>query len=145
MIKILLFILSNIFIMNEVYAEEIYVICTSRNKSWNWLVINNQFVSVNGEWQSQYANINEDIYRVINYFQIEEDKVIEFQSECQKQFGPSFLYAQAAYSKFSGWFLFGKERKLFAGVAKISYCFFTSQQTDSSDMCVPRTKIIEPL
>ncbi|WP_397600792.1 hypothetical protein [Silvanigrella sp.] len=143
-IKIFLLLNICIFIVSHIYADTKYVICASVEKSWNWLLINNQYVLVSVEIQGHYENINEDIYSIVYYFTIPREKAEEFKNECLKQFGPSYRYAQVADNRYSEWILFGNEENVFGGVAKIHYCFFRSTQTSSHDSCIPRIKIIEP-
>jgi hypothetical protein len=134
MIKKLLFIMSTAFVANNIYADTTYVFCATKEKSWEWLKADGKYVSVSGEWKYisgnggwkyvsgndgwKYAKINPPNF---HYFKIGNDvKVEDLQRQCIQQFGSSYIYAQPADNRSSGWYLFGIDDQ------NLSYGFYSN-------------------
>lgn len=96
----LILISKNIFAVNNVY-----VICVNPSLNWNWLIVNNKYVTVDGSWLSA-----EKYYHTFKYFKpITKIDVKELQIKCRKLYGESYIYAQPTESHSRSWYLFGND------------------------------------
>jgi hypothetical protein len=114
--NIFIIILFLILINNYSYANETGVLCSNKDRDWEWL----QNEKVKGEWNKKMVG-----YYFINYFLIEggQDKVNELRYKCFQKFGTRLSFPQPAQSSLSAWSVFAiSETQLVEGI--VEFCTF---------------------
>ena len=115
--KIYIIFVIGIFICKNVCADNTFVFCSTENKKWEWLKVNNNYVMVTGEWgYIRTETINNSFYDAL-YFKVHEGskKIEEFKNHCKNTFGSLYVFAQAASSSISEWYLLGIDDKHISG------------------------------
>ena len=123
------------FVSKNIYADTTSVFCATINRDWEWLKENNKILEINGEWISFEKPATSNSYFYLRYFKINEgkSKIEELQNKCIKNFGPSYIYAQPADSRFSAWTLMGiNDQSVAKGTFEIAnYCRFCPYKNKS--------------
>lgn len=99
--------ISSIFLNSKkVLADETYVICANQNKNWEWLEKGN--IKVRGTWKLNI--IKNGFY---NHFILDE-RIVKYSSltsQCIREFGSDYIYAQPSNHAFSNWTPFSLDDK----------------------------------
>jgi hypothetical protein len=117
MIKKLLYLVGSVFVVNNIYADTTYVFCATKDRKWEWLKVEGNYVYVNGDWKSSMINSTK-----FYYFKISDDvKVEDLQKQCIQNLGSSYIYAQPANNSSRTWHIFGRdEQNLADGIIPIT-------------------------
>jgi hypothetical protein len=110
-VKNLFLMISSVFIVNNLYAETTHIFCATKEKKWEWLKINDQYVTISGEWKQGIVSNKICTSCHFVYFEPNFDFVEALQKKCIEIFGIEYVYAQPANNRLNDWGVFGKENK----------------------------------
>ena len=134
MIKNLILISIIFFFEKRIYADNTYVFCATEERKWEWLKVDNKYVSVSGEWKESeisFKNLDTNKSFYFSYFNIIDNKynLISLEKECQKKFGNDYIFAQPANYRFdNNWNLFGSNKDNL-GSGFVTYCLTSGYNT----------------
>ncbi len=112
MIKNLFLILGSLFIVNNIHAENTYVICATKDKKWDWLKENGDYVTVSGQWKTAQSG-----YNYYSYFKLKDNTNInDLKNKCIEKFGISYIFIQPASNIYDDWMLFEMNEQFLKGI-----------------------------
>ncbi|KAB8037947.1 hypothetical protein GCL60_12305 [Silvanigrella paludirubra] len=134
MIKNLILISIILFFEKSIYADNTYVFCATEERKWEWLKVDNKYVSVSGDWNETEISLknfhnNKSFYFL--YFKIIDNtfNLKQLETECQKKFGNDYIFAQPGNYRFdNNWNLFGSNKDNL-GSGFVSYCLTSGNNT----------------
>ncbi|BBH51878.1 hypothetical protein [Fluviispira sanaruensis] len=100
--------LPMIFIANDLYADETYIICSNPKGDWNWLEYGN--IKVNGTWKIKYQSPSLNF----KYFILDSgvDTYAVLKKKCIDEFNGEFIYPQPVLSFSNKWAPFAKDEHI---------------------------------
>ncbi|APJ04111.1 hypothetical protein [Silvanigrella aquatica] len=118
------FFLFLILIFNKnIFADEAYVFCSDKDRNWEWLKINDEYIKVSGFWLEEHLNENFSIF----IFKLEnsESEIQNLQKKCINNFGEQFIYPQPSITFSHKWgvFYLESEKKIIGNFSLSLYYF----------------------
>ncbi|APJ04990.1 hypothetical protein [Silvanigrella aquatica] len=114
---ILYLIFFSIYIQQNAYADETFIICSNQDETWQWLKTENGlFYVAHGNFVIGEFEKNSKIY-LYSYFKIQNGERImqQLKNLCHDKYGQDYANPQPANSSLSPWTLFSISDNQFMG------------------------------